>query len=165
MAFDSGWLPLSTVKEIVHQRLFHLRRNPGIFQAWCLGMSSFKKKKNLILRLWRYTFFRTTGDRSRIWIIVWNSIFCLLLYDFDGRREAAGVELAGSYCSSDGSSQGISSVLIMSSWGMCGVSPVSHEERKPASQSQLCMKLLKKFWKNWVFQPCQFLGIGFWVVL
>lgn len=28
---------------------------------------------------------------------------------------------------------------------------------------QLCMGLIKKFWKNWVFHPCQFLGINYWV--
>lgn len=128
---------LSTVKEIVHQRLFHLYEGiQEYFRAWCLGNCPLFKKKNLILSLWRYIFSEPLAAGTASGSLWWEQQgFCLppvRLWWEEGRR--AGVELAGSHCSSDVSSQGISSVFIMSSWGMYDVS-VSHgwETSQPAS--------------------------------
>ena len=114
-----------------------LRRDPGIFQGMVFRkLSSLKKKKNLILSLWRYVFSESLAAGTASGSLWWEQQgFCLppvRLWWEEGSR--AGVELAGSHCSSDVSSQGISSVFIMSSWGMYDVS-VSHgwETSQPAS--------------------------------
>lgn len=138
MAF---WPPvdclLYTVKEIVHQRVFHLCEGiQEYFRVWCLGNCPLLKKKKSDPEFEKVRVFRTTGCRKRIWIIVVGVAGVLpssyTTWWKEGGR--AGVELAGIDCSSDVSSQGISSVFIRSSWGMYDVS-VSHgwETNQPTS--------------------------------
>ena len=90
---------LYTMKEIVRQRSFHLLYE-GIqeyFRASCLEICPLFKKKS-DPEFVKVHSFRTTGYRSRIWIIGGGSSrdFAFFVHVLDGRREVwLGLELAG----------------------------------------------------------------------
>ena len=140
-----------------------LRRDPGIFQGMVFRKLSSLKKKKSDPEFVKVRFFRITGCRNRIWIIVVgaagvlpSSCTTLMGGGKQGWGGACGKSLL-IWCFQSRHQFCFYHVVLRYVWCFSE----SWLRNQPASQ--LCMKLLKKFWKNWVFQPCQFLGIDCWV--
>lgn len=140
-----------------------LWRDPGIFQGVVFRKLSSLKKKKIWSWVWEGTCFQNhwlqeahldhCGGSSRG--------FAFLVHDLmEGGRQGWGGACGNwllIWCFQSRHQFCFYQVVLRYVWCFSE----SWLRNQPANQ--LCMKLLKKFWKTWVFQPCQFLGIDCWV--